>query len=193
MRDGLSRRVRVGARSCGALRSSLPLPRRALLANFRQDRPAPNRGVDSRRQTKRPFSTSDAQIHLDADTARRLIMRARVTKDFTFEAAQTLPKAPEGHKCRRVHGHSFKVEVCIEGDVDSTVGWLYDHANISAAMKPLLKMLDHTYLNDIEGLENPTIENMAEWFWKKLEPQCPGLYEIVVPETPTARCIYRGQ
>jgi 6-pyruvoyl-tetrahydropterin synthase len=74
-----------------------------------------------------------------------------------------------------------------------TVGWIYDHANISTAMKPLLKILDHAYLNDIEGLENPTIENMAEWFWKKLEPQCPGLCEIVVHETPTARCVYRGQ
>jgi 6-pyruvoyltetrahydropterin/6-carboxytetrahydropterin synthase len=149
--------------------------------------------VDSRRQTERPFSTADAQIHLEPNSARRLIMRARLTKDFTFEAAQTLPKAPEGHKCRRVHGHSFKVEVSIEGDVDPTIGWIYDHANISAAMKPLLKILDHTYLNDIEGLENPTIENMTEWFWKKLESQCPGLCEIVVHETPTARCIYRGQ
>ncbi|MGZ5545392.1 MAG: 6-pyruvoyl trahydropterin synthase family protein, partial [Limisphaerales bacterium] len=78
-------------------------------------------------------------------------MRARLTKDFTFEAAQTLPKAPDGHKCRRVHGHSFKVEVSVEGKVDATVGWIYDHANISAAMKPLLKILDHTYLNEIEG------------------------------------------
>ena len=121
------------------------------------------------------------------------IMRARLTKDFTFEAAQTLPKAPEGHKCRRVHGHSFKVEISVEGNVDPKVGWVYDHADISDAMKPLVKMLDHAYLNEIEGLENPTIEKMAEWFWKKLEPQCPGLCEIVVHETPTARCVYRGE
>ena len=78
-------------------------------------------------------------------------------------------------------------------EVDPTVGWVYDHANISAAMKPLLKTLDHAYINDVEGLENPTIENMAEWFWKKLEPLCPGLSEIVVHETPTARCSYRGE
>jgi 6-pyruvoyltetrahydropterin/6-carboxytetrahydropterin synthase len=119
-------------------------------------------------------------------------MRARLTKDFTFEAAQTLPNAPEGHKCRGVHGHSFKVEVSVEGDVDLKAGWVYDHAKISDAMKPLLKMLDHAYLNDIEGLENPTIEKMAEWFWEKLQSQCPGLCEIVVHETPTARCVYRG-
>src|SRR5262245_64355859 len=107
--------------------------------------------MDSCRQTQRPFSTSNAQIYLEADAARRLIMRARLTKDFTFEAAQTLPKAPEGHKCRRVHGHSFKVEVSIEGDVDPTVGWVYDHENISAAVKTLLKTLVHTYLNEITG------------------------------------------
>lgn len=120
-------------------------------------------------------------------------MRARLTKDFTFEAAQTLPNAPAGHKCRGMHGHSFKVEVSVEGDVDPKTGWVYDHAKISDAMKPLLKMLDHSYLNDIEGLENPTIEKMAEWFWKKLKSKCPGLCEIIVHETPTARCVYRGR
>src|SRR2546429_7615475 len=101
-------------------------------------------------------------------------VNARLTKDFTFEAAQTLPNAPQGHKCRRVHGHSFKVEVSVEGRVDPKTGWVYDHADISAAMKPILHMLDHTNLNDIEGLENPTIEKMAEWFWQKLESQCPA-------------------
>src|SRR5262249_41584898 len=97
------------------------------------------------------------------------------------------------HKCRRVHGHSFKGEGFVEGDVDPAVGWIYYHADISAAMKPLLKNLDHAYLNDNEGLEKPTIENIAELFWGELDPQCPGLCEIVVHETPTARCIYRGQ
>ena len=81
----------------------------------------------------------------------------------------------------------------MEGDVDPTTGWIYDHAEISAAMKPLLKILDHSYLNEIEGLENPTIERMAAWFWKKLHPKCRGLCEIVVHETPTARCIFRGE
>ena len=120
-------------------------------------------------------------------------MRVRLTKDFQFEAAQTLPKAPEGHKCRRIHGHSFKVEISVEGEVDDASGWLYDHAQISSAMKPLLQQLDHSYLNEIAGLENPTIENMAAWLWKKLEALCPGLCEIVVHETPTARCVYRGE
>lgn len=119
-------------------------------------------------------------------------MRVRLTKDFTFEAAQTLPFAPEGHKCRLMHGHSFKVEISVEGEVDPKTGWFYDHAEISKAMRPLLANLDHSYVNEIPGLENPTIENMAAWFWAKLAPQCPGLAEIVIHETPTARCSYRG-
>ena len=119
-------------------------------------------------------------------------MRMRLTKDFHFEAAQTLPNAPEGHKCRRMHGHSFKIEISVEGETDPETGWVYDHAEIGNAMKPLIQQLDHSYLNEIAGLENPTIENMAAWFWKKLEPLCPGLCEIVIHETPTARCVYRG-
>ena len=120
-------------------------------------------------------------------------MRARLTKDFTFEAAQTLPNVPAGHKCGRMHGHSFKIEVSIEGEVDPRLGWIYDHACISRAMEPLLDLLDHACLNDINGLENPTIENMAAWLWRRLEAGCPGLCEIVIHETPTARCIYRGE
>jgi 6-pyruvoyltetrahydropterin/6-carboxytetrahydropterin synthase len=120
-------------------------------------------------------------------------MRFRLTKDFYFEAAQTLPCAPVGHKCRQMHGHSFKVEISIEGESVAESGWVYDHAEISKAMKPLLEQLDHGYLNEIPGLENPTIENMCVWFWKILDPQLPGLAEIVVHETPTARCSFRGR
>ncbi len=119
-------------------------------------------------------------------------MRARIIKEFTFEAAQTLPFAPEGHKCRLMHGHSFRIEIAVEGEVNETVGWFYDHAEISRAMKPLLELLDHSYVNEIEGLANPTIELMCAWFWRKLHPQLPGLCEIVLHETPTARCVFRG-
>jgi len=119
-------------------------------------------------------------------------VKFRLTKDFYFEAAQTLPKAPAGHKCKQMHGHSFKLEVSVEGERDPETGWVYDHAKISQAMKPLMEQLDHGYLNEIEGLENPTIENMCEWFWIKLSPSLPGLAEIVVHETPTARCSFRG-
>jgi 6-pyruvoyltetrahydropterin/6-carboxytetrahydropterin synthase len=92
-----------------------------------------------------------------------------------------------------MHGHSFKVEITIEGEVNPAIGWVYDHAEISRAMKPLLDLMDHGYLNEIEGLENPTIENMAGWLWKKLLPQLPGLAEIVIHETPSARCVFRGE
>jgi 6-pyruvoyltetrahydropterin/6-carboxytetrahydropterin synthase len=120
-------------------------------------------------------------------------MKARLTKQYFFEAAKTLPKAPTGHKCRQMHGHSFRVEVSVAGEVDPETGWLYDHAQLSDAIRPLLAKLDHAYLNDIPGLENPTIELMAAWFWEKLESSCPGLCEIVIHETPTAWCVYQGE
>mgnify|MGYP006291125493 CR=1 FL=1 len=120
-------------------------------------------------------------------------MKARLTKDFILEAAQFLPKAPEGHKCRQMHGHTFTIEISVEGEVDPATGWIYDHARISAAMKPIIEQLDHALLNDIPGLENPTIELMAHWLWQKLASPLPGLSEIVIHETPYARCSYRGE
>jgi 6-pyruvoyltetrahydropterin/6-carboxytetrahydropterin synthase len=122
-----------------------------------------------------------------------MIMHVRLTKDFSFEAAQTLPMVPPEHKCGRMHGHSFKLEISVEGEVEPATGWLYDHSRISRAMDPLLEQLDHSYLNDIPGLENPTIENMCRWFWDHLSPLLPGLAEIVIHETPSARCSYRGK
>jgi len=122
-----------------------------------------------------------------------LAVRARLTKDFRFESAQTLPNVPPTHKCGRMHGHSFLMEITVEGEVNPATGWIYDHSEISKAMNPLVEMLDHAYLNEIPGLENPTIELMAHWFWQKLAPQLPGLAEIVIHETPTARCSYRGE
>ena len=116
-----------------------------------------------------------------------------IFKEFTFEAAHRLPHVPAGHKCARLHGHSFRVELHVEGPVDEHQGWVRDFADLSLAMKPVLDCLDHSYLNEIEGLDNPTIENMAAWLWQKLAPLCPGLCEIVVHETPTARCVYRGE
>jgi len=120
-------------------------------------------------------------------------MRARLTKDFHFEAAHTLPTLPDGHKCRQMHGHTFRLEISVEGIVDESIGWVYDHKRISEAMAPLMDLLDHSYLNDIPGLESPTIERIAGWFWKKLEPSLPGLAEITVFETPTSRCSFKGE
>jgi len=120
-------------------------------------------------------------------------MKARLSKDFQFEAAHSLPRLPDGHQCRNLHGHSFKVEIVIEGEVDAHIGWVYDHSRISEAMEPVLETLDHSYLNDIEGLEMPTIETLAGWIWRRLEKTLPGLREVIIHETPRARCIFRGE
>jgi len=116
-----------------------------------------------------------------------------LSKDFEFDAAQALPQFPEGHKCHNLHGHSFKLTVSVRGTVDEATGIFYDHAVISDAMVPILKQLDHVYLNDVPGLENPTIENLSRWIWQKLDPNLAGLYELVLHETPSARCVYRGE
>ena len=119
-------------------------------------------------------------------------MTLELRKTFQFEAAHLLPRLPKAHKCRRLHGHSFSVEVVVTGSCDERLGWVMDYADISAAFKPLWAKLDHYYLNDIPGLENPTSENIAVWIWKRLKPRLPLLTEIVVAETCMSRCVYRG-
>lgn len=119
-------------------------------------------------------------------------MSVTLTKIFHFEAAHTLPNVPPDHQCARMHGHSYKVEISVTGPVDRAAGWLMDHAEISRVVKPLIAELDHRYLNDIAGLENPTFEQLAAWLWRRLKPSLPTLSEIVIHETPTSRCIFRG-
>lgn len=113
-------------------------------------------------------------------------------KTFQFEAAHSLPHLPKTHKCRRLHGHSFKVEVVVEGELDRKLGWVMDYADIGDAFKPIWEKLDHNHLNEIAGLENPTSENIAIWIWRQLKPKLPLLTEIAIAETCNARCIYRG-
>ena len=119
-------------------------------------------------------------------------MKMELRKTYQFEAAHLLPHLPESHKCRRLHGHSFSAEIVVSGECDPKLGWLMDYADISAAFKPLWEKLDHFYLNEIPGLENPTSENIAVWIWDQLKPTLPMLSEVVVAETCTARCVYRG-
>lgn len=116
-----------------------------------------------------------------------------IFKVFTIEAAHHLPNVPEGHKCRRLHGHSFRIEVHVAGPVDERAGWVLDFADIGSAFRPVFNQLDHYYLNEIEGLENPTSENLAKWIWQRLRPELPGLSKIVVQETCTAGCYYTGE
>jgi 6-pyruvoyltetrahydropterin/6-carboxytetrahydropterin synthase len=119
-------------------------------------------------------------------------MKLELRKSFQFEAAHLLPKLPETHKCRRLHGHSFRAEIVVRGECDPALGWVLDYAEITEAFKPLWEQLDHRYLNEVPGLENPTSENIAVWIWQRLRPRLPLLEEVVVAETCTAQCVYRG-
>ena len=116
----------------------------------------------------------------------------RLVKSFTFEAAHRLPRLPPEHKCFRLHGHSFRADVHLEGPIDPETGWLVDFADINDAFAPLYLLLDHNYLNEIDGLENPTSENLAIWIWDRLKSSLPQLSRIVVAETCNARCEYEG-
>lgn len=114
-------------------------------------------------------------------------------KEFTFEAAHRLPNVPPGHKCARLHGHSFRIAVHVNGPVDPHSGWVRDFADLSGAMKPVLERLDHYYLNEVEGLDNPTSEILAQWVWDRLQPCLADLSHVVVHETCTSGCVYRGE
>ncbi|PYK99315.1 MAG: 6-carboxytetrahydropterin synthase QueD [Verrucomicrobia bacterium] len=119
-------------------------------------------------------------------------MKVELRKTFQFEAAHLLPNLPVTHKCRRLHGHSFQAEIVVAGECDLTLGWLMDYADISEAFRPFWEQLDYRYLNEIPGLENPTSENIAVWIWQGLKPRLPLLAEVIVAETCTSRCVYRG-
>ena len=112
---------------------------------------------------------------------------------FQIEAAHWLPNVQRGHKCARLHGHSFRIEVHISGPVGQESGWVMDFADLRMAFQPLFDQLDHNYLNDIKGLENPTSENLAKWIWARLKPDLTQLSKIVVKETCNAGCIYNGR
>lgn len=117
----------------------------------------------------------------------------QIYKEFDFEAAHHLPRVAEGHKCARLHGHSFHLRITVQGPVHPDSGWVADFATITEAFEPLWRDLDHRYLNEIEGLENPTSENIARWIWVRLAARLPGLFEVEIRETCNSGCIYRGE
>lgn len=119
-------------------------------------------------------------------------MNVRLTKTFRFEAAHDLPTFPVGHKCRRLHGHSFRFDVIVAGDVDEKIGYLIDFGDIKRVVDPIVRELDHYYLNDIPGLENSTSEMLSRWLWNRIKPQLPLLARIIVYETCTSACEYEG-
>lgn len=119
-------------------------------------------------------------------------MNVELCRTYNFAAGHHLPQAPEGHKCRRLHGHSYQVEVAVRGAVDAKTGWLMDYGDIDRQVRPVIAELDHQTLNDIPGLENSTSEILCGWLWKRLQAGLPGLHRISVAETCTAVCHYYG-
>ncbi|HPG95566.1 MAG TPA: 6-carboxytetrahydropterin synthase QueD [Dokdonella sp.] len=116
-----------------------------------------------------------------------------IFKKFRIEAAHRLPNVPAGHKCARLHGHSFEIEIYLRGPIEPVLGWVCDFSDVSAAFAPLFEQLDHHYLNDVPGLDNPTSENLAVWIWNALLPRLPLLARVTVYETCTSGCRYEGQ
>lgn len=118
--------------------------------------------------------------------------RFELSRSYRFEAAHHLPQAPEGHRCRRVHGHSYEVELHVLGELDEAAGWVTDFATIDTAFTPVRELLDHQLLNDVDDLENPTSELLARWIWRRLVGVLAGLEAVIVRETPRSACVYRG-
>jgi 6-pyruvoyltetrahydropterin/6-carboxytetrahydropterin synthase len=119
-------------------------------------------------------------------------MQVELIKEYRFEAAHRLPNVPAGHKCQRLHGHSFKFEIHLRGPVDADSGWFIDYGVLDDLVNPLVAQLDHNYLNEIEGLENPTSEVTSKWIYDRIKPRLPALTAITFHETCDARCVYRG-
>jgi 6-pyruvoyltetrahydropterin/6-carboxytetrahydropterin synthase len=120
-------------------------------------------------------------------------MHVTLSHAFRFEAARRLPHLPAEHPCSRVHGHSFGVELEVAGPIDPETGWLIDYHALATLWEPLRDALDHRYLNEVEGLANPTSELLAVWIWQRLSPQLPELTAVSIMETPETRCTYRGR
>ncbi|HMO30299.1 6-carboxytetrahydropterin synthase QueD [Enterovirga sp.] len=116
----------------------------------------------------------------------------KITQAFTFEAAHRLPRVPETHRCFRMHGHSYRAELALEGPVDPVTGFVIDFFEVEAAFAPLLARLDHHCLNEVEGLENPTAEHIAMWIWQRAKPLLPLLCSVRVYETPQCWAEYQG-
>ncbi|MBS1530465.1 MAG: 6-carboxytetrahydropterin synthase QueD [Bacteroidetes bacterium] len=116
-----------------------------------------------------------------------------IYKQFSFDSAHYLPHVPEGHKCRRIHGHTYRLTVFIAGSLQQPEGWVIDFGDVKTVLKPIIDQLDHNLLNDIPGLENPTAENVSIWLWQQIKAKLPGLSRIELKETPTSGVIYEGE
>lgn len=117
----------------------------------------------------------------------------KIFKKFTFDSAHFLPNVPEGHKCKEIHGHTYKLTVFLEGELEKDLNWVSDFAEVKRVIKPVIDRIDHKLLNNIEGLENPTCEQIAIWLWDKIKGDMPLMSRIELHETPTSGAIYEGK
>ncbi len=115
-----------------------------------------------------------------------------IFKEFTFDSAHFLPNVPETHKCRAIHGHTYKLAIFIEGETDPVLGWVMDFAELKKIMGPIIDTIDHQLLNEVPGLENPTCELLAKWIWDQVKPSIPQLCKLILNETPTSGAVYTG-
>ena len=120
-----------------------------------------------------------------------IMYSATIFKELTFDSAHFLPNVPEGHKCRNIHGHTYRLKVYINGPIDEHTGWVADFAELKKSVKSVIEEVDHKFLNNIDGLDNPTCELLARWLWQKIKPLVPGLSKIELHETPTSGVVYR--
>jgi 6-pyruvoyltetrahydropterin/6-carboxytetrahydropterin synthase len=117
----------------------------------------------------------------------------KIFKCFTFDSAHFLPNVPDGHKCKAIHGHTYQLTIYIEGKLVENLEWVHDFAQIKLIMDPIIDIIDHKLLNEIEGLENPTCEILAIWLWDKIKVNIPMLTRIELNETPTSGVVYEGE
>lgn len=117
----------------------------------------------------------------------------QIFKQFSFDSAHFLPYVPDGHKCKEIHGHTYRVIVYVEGALEKQLDWVMDFAEIKKVIDPIVKSIDHKLLNNISGLENPTCEIIAVWLWNKIKPDVPLLTKIELHETPTSGAVYEGK
>jgi 6-pyruvoyltetrahydropterin/6-carboxytetrahydropterin synthase len=117
----------------------------------------------------------------------------KIFKQFTFDSAHFLPHVPDGHKCKEIHGHTYRLTIFVEGDLEKTLEWVMDFAEMKGVIDPVVKSIDHKLLNNISGLENPTCEIIAVWLWNKIKPSLPLMTKIELHETPTSGAVYEGK
>ncbi|MCA0427408.1 MAG: 6-carboxytetrahydropterin synthase QueD [Bacteroidetes bacterium] len=117
----------------------------------------------------------------------------QIFKQFTFDSAHFLPNVPDGHKCKEIHGHTYRVIFYFEGELNPELGWVMDFGDLKQVLEPTIKRIDHKLMNNIPGLENPTCERIAIWLWEQVKPSLPMLCKVELHETPTSGAVYEGR